>query len=323
MKEVAIILVVLFISIIALAFHFQNQSSEKLIIFHAGSLSVPITEIGKQFEKIHGIEVQAEASGSVEAIRKITDLGKKADVLAVSDYSLIQKILTPEYADFCIIFARNEIVLAYSKNSRYANEINASNWFEILQRDVKIGLSDPNLDPCGYRALMVLKLAEIYYGKGIFREVIEKHTSITSSGSTIFVPESIKTDEKIVIRPKEVDLSALVATGAIDYILIYKSVAKQHNLSYIELPAEINLGSYEKAKYYAQISVMVKNETIKGEPIAYGITILKDAPNKKYAIEFLRFLLNENGKRIFELNHHDPTTPLIIGTVPEGLEVVE
>lgn len=322
MKKIAVILAIISIAIILLTPTFQNHSSEKIIIFHAGSLSVPIAEIGEEFKKIHSVEIQAEASGSIEAIRKITDLGKKADVLAVSDYSLIQKMLVPEYADFYILFAKNEIVLANSKKSKFANEINASNWFEILQRDVKIGFSDPNLDPCGYRALMVLKLAEIYYGESIFREVIQKHSNISSSGNTIFVPKIVQTDEKIVIRPKEVDLSALVATGAVDYILIYKSIAKQHNLSYIELPAEINLGNYEKAEYYSQISVIVKNDTIKAEPIAYGITILKDALNKKHVIEFLRFLLSEDGRRIFELNHHDPINPIAIGIVPEGLEEV-
>lgn len=319
MKKIIPILI-FFILISTSLFHLQTKTTEKIVIFHAGSLSVPIAKIGEEFKKIYNTEIFCEASGSVEAIRKITELGKKADIIAVSDYSLIQKMLMPNYADFCILFARNEIVLAFSKNSKYAKEINTSNWFNILKRDVKIGFSDPNLDPCGYRTLMVLKLADIYYGKDIFKEVVENNSNIRSSDKIIFVPEKIKTEDKIVIRSKEVDLSALVSTGALDYFFIYKSVAEQHNLSYIELPMEINLGSFEKEEYYGQISVVVKNETIKAEPIVYGITILKDAPNKKLALDFLRFLLSDHGLKIFELNHHLTIyPPKVIGTPPEEL----
>ncbi|MCS7143436.1 MAG: tungstate ABC transporter substrate-binding protein WtpA [Archaeoglobaceae archaeon] len=318
-----IFLSALFLTLVASFLYLQNQSSEKIVIFHAGSLSIPIAKIGEEFKKNRGIEIQNEASGSVEAIRKVIDLGKKAEIIAVSDYSLIQRMLIPENTDFCILFAKNEIVLAFSKNSKYANEIDTSNWFEILQRDVKIGFSDPNLDPCGYRTLMVLKLADLYYGKDIFKELVENNSNIRSSNNTIYVPNIIQSNDKIVIRSKEVDLSALVSTGALDYFFIYKSVAEQHNLSYIELPVEINLGSFEKAEYYAQIDVIVKDEKIKAEPIIYGITVLKDAPNKKMALDFLSFLLSEHGRRIFELNHHTTIyPPKVIGTLPEELRGV-
>ena len=47
--------------------------------------------------------------------------------------------------------------------------------------------------------------------------------------------------DKEYIRPKEVDLVALIESNAIDYMFQYKSVAIQHGLKYIELPREINL----------------------------------------------------------------------------------
>lgn len=320
-KFFAVILLA-FLAINAIILVFQNKSQEKLVIFHAGSLSVPIAEIGKDFKKVRGVEIQSEASGSVEAIRKVTELGKKADIIAVSDYSLIEKMLIPDYADFCILFARNEIVLAYSEGSKYSEEISSSNWFDILQRDVKFGFSDPNADPCGYRALMTIKLAEAYYGKRVFKELIEANSNIRSNESTVFVPERIQTNEKIVLRPKEADLNALVQIKAVDYIFTYKSLAKSHGLSFIELPAEINLGNYEKASYYALVGAIVKNETIKGEPIVYGVTVLKDAPNKKLAFEFLALMLGDSGREAFERNYHETMPPKVFGISPEELRGV-
>ena len=68
------------------------------------------------------------------------------------------------YADFNIKFASNEMTIVYHEGSRHSEEINAENWHEVLLKDdVAFGRSDPNADPCGYRAVLTSKLAEIYY----------------------------------------------------------------------------------------------------------------------------------------------------------------
>lgn len=324
MKKIAIFLILalgLFFSLLGILIQSLNQ--EKVVIYHAGSLSVPIGEIAESFRKSRNIEVHTEASGSLEAIRKITELGKKPDLVAVSDYSLIQKMLMSEYVDFYVIFAVNEIVLAYSHGSRFAGEISSENWYEILKREeVSFGLSDPNLDPCGYRALAVLKLADHHYGKEIFKELIERNTNIRSSKNAIIVPEKIQTNSKVVVRPKEVDLSALLESKAIDYAFTYKSVAKQHNLSYVELPKEINLGDPNKLEQYNKIELLVRGQKIKVEQIAYGVAVLKNAKNKERAFEFLKFMLSGIGRDAFERNYHGLIQPRVFGDLPEELRGV-
>ena len=64
--------------------------------------------------------------------------------------------------------------IAYTQTSRYAEEINASNWYQILARpDIKLGIPDARLDACGYWALMLLSLAEsFYYDNSIFHGVL-------------------------------------------------------------------------------------------------------------------------------------------------------
>ena len=52
--------------------------------------------------------MQTEASGSVTAIRKVTQLGKKASIVASADYTLIPEMMFPEYAEWYIIFATNQ-----------------------------------------------------------------------------------------------------------------------------------------------------------------------------------------------------------------------
>jgi len=52
-------------------------------IFHAGSLTGPFEKVKAELEAEHpGVTVLLEPAGSVDCVKKITDNGKPADVLA-------------------------------------------------------------------------------------------------------------------------------------------------------------------------------------------------------------------------------------------------
>jgi molybdate/tungstate transport system substrate-binding protein len=277
----------------------QNQGSVpqgNLIVFHAGSLAMPMKEIAAEFKKLHpGLTILLEAAGSVECARKITDLHKPCDIMASSDYQVIDKMLIPGYADWNIQFASNEMTIVFTGSSRYAGQIDRNNWHEILLReDVAYGRSDPNSDPCGYRSVMTMQLAEKHYRlPGLASRLMNK--------------------DRNYMRPKEVDLVALLESNALDYIFIYKSVAVQHHLRYLELPDEINLRNPSFTNLYHSTSVAIngkspgEKETMRGEPMIYGITMLSDAPNKTAAAEFLKFMLSPGkGMKIME-KHGQPS----------------
>jgi len=282
------------------AFCQTNSVSGDLIIFHAGSLSVPMKEVASEFHKLYpNVKILMESAGSVASARKITDLNRPCDILAAADYAVIDNMLIPKFAEWNIKFVSNELSIVYHDQSRYADKINAKNWYDILMKsDVAFGRADPNADPCGYRSVLTLQLAERFYTKpGLAKSVMEK--------------------DQNYIRPKEVDLLALLESNSIDYLFLYKSVAIQHQLKYIILPDEINLKNPVFAKEYATASTEIngkepgKKDVIKGEPMIYGVTMLRDAPNKKAAIAFLQFLLTkEKGMKIMERNGQPSVIPL-------------
>jgi len=158
----------------------QIQAGQKLIIFHAGSLAIPFKQICGAFIRNNpGVEVIREAAGSRTCARKIADLERPCDIMASADYTVIEKLLIPEYADWNISFATNEMAIMYRPDSRYAKDVNGHNWYKILlKKDVEYGHSDPNSDPCGYRSQLVWQLAEKYYQlPGLYNRL--------KSGSTI------------------------------------------------------------------------------------------------------------------------------------------
>ncbi len=275
--------------------------SQTLAIFHAGSLAVPLDEAGDAFtEQNPDVRVQTEGAGSRTTIRKVTELGKKADIIGSADYLAIEELMFPDYADWYIIFATNEMVLAYTDDSKYQDEITADNWYEILLRDgVEYGHADPDADPCGYRTLMLWQLAEVYYGvPGLYQQLDEGCP-------------------KNNVRPKSVELIALLQAGELDYAFEYRSVAMQHDLKYLSLPDEIDLSDFGLADYYAQAEVEVTGgepgttTTLIGAPIAYGATIPKNAPHPELALSFLQFLLGPEGQAIMWDCGQPPIVPAI------------
>ncbi len=267
-----------------------SRSEKELVIFHAGSLSIPFRDISKAFNELHpDITIKAETAGSRSCARKISDLKKQCDVMASADYKVIANLLMPEYAGFNIQFATNEMAIAYTPKSRFAGRITAGNWHEILLKEnVAIGRADPDLDPCGYRTVMAFQLAQ-------------KHYNIPGFAEKMMAKDKY-------IRPKETDLLALLEAGEIDYVFIYRSVASQHGLKILLLPDRINLKSPEMKEFYNTAKVKVSGKKPgqfiirSGEAMIYSVTICKDAPNPKVAADYVAFLLSPKGWAIMERN---------------------
>jgi molybdate/tungstate transport system substrate-binding protein len=257
----------------------------KLIVFHAGSLAVPFQAMEKAFEaKYPAVDVQREAGGSTKMARLISEVGKPADIMASADYTVIDKTLIPDNAAVNIRFATNQLVLCYTDKSKFAKEINADNWYKILQRKgVVWGHSDPNLDPCGYRSLMVLQLAEKFHEiPGLYNKLLANRP-------------------KENVRPKSVELITLLQNGDMDYAWEYRSVAVQHGLKYVTLDDHINLGNYQLDDFYKQATVQVTGDkpgtfiTRVGGSVTYGVTLINDAPNPEAAEAFMAYLLDPEG----------------------------
>jgi molybdate/tungstate transport system substrate-binding protein len=280
-------------------------AKDKVTIFHAGSLTVPFAAMEKKFEAKHpDLDIQREAGGSTKMARMISELGKPADIMASADYMVIKKTLMPKFTDWNVRFATNQLVLCYTDKSKLAAKVNNKNWYEVLAtKGVVWGHSDPNLDPCGYRNLMVLQLAEVYYKKpGLYKKLLANRP-------------------KANIRPKSVELVSLLKTGNMDYAWEYLSVAVQHGLKYVTLPKEINLGDYRQDGFYKQAKVKVTGKkpgtflTRVGKSCTYGITLIKNAPNPKGATAFLAYLLSkEGGLAILKSMGQPPLDPVRVPT---------
>jgi molybdate/tungstate transport system substrate-binding protein len=292
----------------------QGAPAGPLVVFNAGSLAKPFNELLRAFKtKYPDIVPAQENSGSLEAARKLTELGKIPDVIAVADEEVIPSLLIPGFASWYISFARTAMVLAYTDQSVGAREITPTNWWQFLQRpDIRWGHSDPALDPAGYRSLMVFQLAERHY----------RQPGLAARLAAAIPPRNI--------RPKSADLIALLQVGELDYAWEYEAIAKRHGLRYVALPPEINLGEARLDQEYAYASVRLPGASrrgsdsveFRGAPIAYAMTIPKDAPHQETARMFVRFVFSAQGQAILKENGFGLFEKPLLGgpeRPPEGL----
>ncbi|MCW4006415.1 MAG: tungstate ABC transporter substrate-binding protein WtpA [Candidatus Bathyarchaeota archaeon] len=325
-----------------------NEPKRVLTVYCATSLMYPLAHVEESFEAAHpNVDVQVEGHGTIQVIRHVTEMHHDIDVLLAADYSLIPNMMyqatipgTDEsYADYYVRFATNELVLAYLDSSRGANEINESNWYEILMRpEVQIGFANPQLAAMGYRTLSAVQLAQDYYNSPtLFHDLItanmEPPINSVPNGEnqTIIIPEvqEPKTD-KLFLRSSEVDLIGLLQTCYADYCFLYLSNAIQYGFEYIELPDEINLGAPQFQDTYEKIQLVYRHQRYStvsldrsSEVIYYGLTIPKNAPNQDLAEEFIEFLLDGQGRTDFAQDQHPIFAPCYtdnLNAVPESLK---
>ncbi len=267
----------------------RRPDAPPLVIFQASTLSGYVRDLSRVFQAAHpGVAVHTEASGSLDAIRKVTDFRMPCDILLSADWRLLDAPLRG-VDPWVAIFAGNSMAILYTSHSRYAKEITPANWFKVLLRPgVRYGHSDPERDPEGYWTLIVWKLAERYYRKpGLAAEL--------RAGC----PQSNT-------RPASVNLIALLQSGELDYYFGYASDARLGNLKVLRLPPEIDLSDLSRAAAYATASVEIGSgphrRRVAGAPIAYGATMTARPSNRAAAIEFLRLMFSAAGRRAAEQN---------------------
>jgi molybdate/tungstate transport system substrate-binding protein len=261
----------------------NDRSNATLTILTAGALARPLRAAADSFTA-GSVPAALESAGSLETARKITDLGRRPDVVALADTALFSALLAP-YTGPVTALAHTRMVLAYTARSRFADVIDSTDWFRVIQRPgVEVGRSDPTLDPAGYRALLVAELAERHYGIPGLAKALVAHAPQRN------------------VRPKSADLVALLQTGNLDYAWEYESVARGVGLRYVRLPAAIDLGDPALAPQYAAATVRVpgahgRQIIVHGAPVVFGIAPLRGAPTR-LGTRFIAFLSSPAGKRI-------------------------
>ena len=284
-------------------------------VLYAGSLgAVMERELGPAFERASGYHYQGEGQGSVAAARAIRDRLRQPDVFISADPAVNALLLGPAnggFEDWYLTFASGELVLGYNPRSRFRDLFEQARagrlpWYEALARPgVRLGRTDPNLDPKGYRTLFLFQLAQQYY----------KRPGLAALLGPPANPEQIFPEPELLIR---------MESGQLDAGIFYRHEVVAHGIPYIALPGEINQGDPRFAPLYAtQTFTTSKGLRVTGTPVLFTVSILAHAGNREGAVAFVRFLCSPEGKAVLEKAGFRSAPRLLYGDgsrLPAGLK---
>jgi molybdate/tungstate transport system substrate-binding protein len=217
--------------------------------------------------------------------------------------------LEPKYTSWYIPYAGTSMVIAYNPKSKYASEFKAyadgskplSSLFSTLLETpgLKLGRTDPNIDPQGRDFIEMLELAQSYYKlpSDTVAKILGTSDFGSASSSEIYAESSLDS----TLESGQLDASSAFVTQAIEL-----------HLDYIPLPVQINLGSGALASTYSTAKVTLANGTTKsGSPQVIDITAI-GTPTPA-ATAFIAYTLSPAGLAQYKAGGFSLITPTVVG----------
>lgn len=201
--------------------------------------------------------------------------------------------LEPKFAKWYVQYAGVQMVVAYNPKGKHASQFKAiadgkkpiKDLFKLLETPgLKLGRTDPNIDPQGRDFIFMLELAQMYY-----------HLPANTVTKILGGPASSASSSEIFA---ESSLDSTLESGQLDAASAFITQATELHLSYIRLPAAIDLGDFADADQYAKATLTISppggpKTTKSGSPQVIDITIVgKPTPA---AIAFVAYTLSQPG----------------------------
>lgn len=206
-------------------------SAADLNVLYAGSL-VNLMEhgIGPAFTKATGETVRGFGGGSNGLANQIKGKLRHADVFISANPKVNDSLMGPENGDWVswyIGFAQSPVVIGYNPASRFADALKTKPWYEVLREPgIRIGRTDPKLDPKGALTVQLMaKAEEAYHQPGLAQAVLGAPDN----------PAQVQPEENLVGR---------LQSGQLDAGFFYSTETSDLKIASIPLPPDVALSAH-------------------------------------------------------------------------------
>ena len=240
--------------------------------------------VADSFAKREAVRVVLDTlgfSGNIDSYRR-----DGTDVFALDAPTMALLVVDSSEVSWSVQATIDRVVIAYLDSVRVATSIDSTNWRRILtERKSRVLRADPNAEKSGSDALLTMKLAEAFY----------KDTSLFAK---------LEAGSRAIKMSTRDSLLAALARREADFIWCYESFARSSGLSYLRLPAAIDLGSPALAQQYSMTRVSVAQSPtgshvfVQGRPIGVRLSIPAKAVNGSLAERFVRYVVSADGRRV-------------------------
>ena len=297
MKKISFPMHCLLPLLISLGIAVPAADAPVLRVAYAGSMGVVMDQsLGPAFAKAHDARFEGVGQGSFALARLLAGRQMQADVFVAITPPPMKVVRDAGLAERAVPVASTRMVVIYGPKSRYAKDFEAAakgskTWYDVLrQPGLRIGRTDPAVDPQGANALLTLQLAGTYYHQP---KLLDQ------------VAGELQNPQQIFAEPS---LMSRLEAGQIDAAVGYASAAFSHHLPTIDLPDEINLAqpSMQDAWYAKASLTLADGKVLKAQPLVFYAAVLADAKQPQLAADFVRLLQSAEGQAMLRERGYDP-----------------
>ena len=198
----------------------------KVNVLYAGSL-VNMMEhaVGPAFDKASGDQFQGFAGGSNKLANEIKGKLRQADVFVSANPKVNASLMgaaNGNWVSWYISFAQSPLVIGYNASSKFAADFKTKPWYQVLMEPgIRIGRTDPKLDPKGKLTVTLMQHAQGFYkSPGLAQKVLGAPEN----------PAQVLPEETLVGR---------LQSGQVDVGFFYSTETAEAKIPAITLPPAI------------------------------------------------------------------------------------
>jgi len=205
-------------------------------VLYAGSLvNLMERDVGPAFNKATGNTFRGFAGGSGLLANQIKGKLRRGDVFISASPKVnasLKGAANGNWMSWYIGFAQSPLVIGYNPSSPFAADFKRKPWYEVLMEPgIRIGRTDPKLDPKGALTLELLKHAEARYN------MLDLTQKILGASEN---PAQVLPEETLIGR---------LQSGQLDVGFFYSTETSDAKIPAIALPADVT----PKASYTVTI----------------------------------------------------------------------
>lgn len=195
-------------------------------VLYAGSLVNLMEEsIGPAFDRASGNHFRGFAGGSTLLANEIKGRLRDADVFVSAAPAVNAQLMgvgNGSWEEWYITFGESPLVIGYDPASRFAADFGSKPWYHVVQEPgIRLGRTDPKLDPKGALTLELMKRAQAYYrAPGLAERVLGSPEN----------PAQVLPEEALVGR---------LQSGELDAGFFYSTETADARIPAVHLPAAI------------------------------------------------------------------------------------
>ncbi len=200
-------------------------------VLYAGSL-VNLMEhgVGAAFDEASGETFHGFAGGSNGLANQIKGKLRRGDVFLSATPNVNDTLMGSANGDWVkwyVGFAQSPIVIGYNPKGRFAADFKAKPWYEVLREPgIRIGRTDPKLDPKGALTVRLMDHAEeVYHQPGLAKAVLG------APGN----PDQVQLEESLVGR---------LQSGELDAGFFYSTETTDLRIPAVPLPPAVALSAH-------------------------------------------------------------------------------